>query len=386
MIMELNLYFQMLRRGWWLIVLTALIAFAASMGTSYLVTPQYEAVARFIITPSSLSGTGPDTVLQSLNTLNDVTVMTTYAEVMKSNRIYAEAAAFLQLQTEELEDYTYEAVVLPSSSVLELKVTGPDPQVAAKLANSIGYQTINFTRGLNQVFNLDFLDTALPPVIPVSPQPLRDGFIAIVFGLIGGVVIALLNEQIRFSLESVRKYIHLDSVTGVYNSKHFLDLVKETLARNPEEMHTVGIVELNGIRDLFDTLPSALLQRVLQRVTETLRKELRGNDVIGRWSDISFIVLLPNTTGVAATRIFERILESLSEPVELDQFGAIATMDSRVGGAVYDNHINTQELLEKANSSLEQARTNSDAPIFVWELKNPFWTQNKMAAKKMETK
>jgi len=70
--MELNLYFQMLRRGWWLIILTALIAFAASMGTSYLVTPRYEAVARFIITPSSLSETGPDTVLQSLNTLNDV--------------------------------------------------------------------------------------------------------------------------------------------------------------------------------------------------------------------------------------------------------------------------------------------------------------------------
>ena len=42
--------------------------------------------------------------------------MTTYAEVMNSDRIYNDALAFLQLQTDDLKDYTYESVV---SSKLE---------------------------------------------------------------------------------------------------------------------------------------------------------------------------------------------------------------------------------------------------------------------------
>ncbi|MBK9209556.1 MAG: hypothetical protein IPL71_15125 [Anaerolineales bacterium] len=43
------------------------------------------------------------------------------------------------------KDYTIDAVVLPESSVLELNVSGTDPQLVADLANAIGYQTILFT-------------------------------------------------------------------------------------------------------------------------------------------------------------------------------------------------------------------------------------------------
>ena len=126
--MELKLYLQMLRRGWWLVALTALIALTASLGASFLVTPQYEVVARFIISPGALGESSPTTILNGLNTINNQSVMTTYAEVMNSNRIYNDALAFLQLQPDDLKDYTYESVVLPSSSVLELSVKGPDPQ------------------------------------------------------------------------------------------------------------------------------------------------------------------------------------------------------------------------------------------------------------------
>lgn len=371
--MEIRLYFQMLRRGWWIILLTSLTALSASLGASYLVSPQYQAVARLILSPRIIATSGPDLELRGISTI-DITVMTTYSEVMNSNHIYNNALTFLQLQPEDMADYTYDAIVLPSSNVLELSVTGPDPLMAAEFANSIGYQTINFTRGLNQVFNLDFLDTAVPPVVPISPKPQRDAFLAVVFGMIGGVVIAILNEQIRFSLDSFRHRLRLDTVTGVYSSKYFPQLVEEELAQNADDVLTVGIIELSGIQDIYETLPSAGLQRILQRVTEILRREVRGNDVIGRWNDISFIVMLPNTTGVAATQIFKRIFESLSKPIDLGFFGSVVNLDSHIGGAEYGNFITTNELLDKANSTLEQARRSSDTPVYVWEMKNPFWT------------
>ena len=51
--MEFRLYFQMLRRGWWIIVLTTLVALAVALAASYFVTPQYTAIARFIVGPSN---------------------------------------------------------------------------------------------------------------------------------------------------------------------------------------------------------------------------------------------------------------------------------------------------------------------------------------------
>ena len=376
--MELNLYLQMMRRGWWLVALTALIALTTSLGVSFLVTPQYEVVARFIITPGAVEESSPQTILNGLNTINNQSVMETYAEVMNSDRIYIDSLAFLQLQPADLKDYTYESTVLPSSSVLELSVKGPDPNLAADIANAVGYQTINFTRRLNQVINLDFLDQAAPSSVPYSPQPLRNAVLAAVLGLFGGLALVIVREQLRSSLETFRQRIHLDNETGVYNKKYFSRLVEDELIRHPEDVLSIGIVELGGLRDIMDTFPIAALQRILQRVTESLRKELRGNDIIGRWNGISFIVMLPNTPGMAANRIFERIYQVLSEPVKIDQFNMVINLDAHIGGAEYGNQITAQELFEKTTSALEQARRDNEIPIYVWEMKSPFWAQKRL--------
>jgi len=373
--MEIRLYYQMLRRGWWIILLTALVALTVALAATFLATPEYQAVARFIVTPNSVLPDRPDITLQSLSILDNQTVMTTYTEVMVSNRIYNDTLATLQLQPEDLKNYTYTSVVETNSSVLVLTVTGPNPQMAAKLANTIGDQTINFTRRLNQVYNVDYLDTAVPPTLPSSPQPLLNVSLAISLGLLVGIILAIVSDQLRLPLETFRQGLKLDSDTGVFNSKYFLRTVEEELANKPNEVMTVGIIELNALQDLLDTFPIAGLQKALQKVTESLRKELRGNDIIGRWNDVSFIVMLPNTTGMAAHRIFERIFQALSQPFDLDQFGRVENLDSYIGGAEHGDSITAQQLIAKANRALAQARRDNDTHVFVMNKKSPLWTE-----------
>ncbi|MGA7194801.1 MAG: diguanylate cyclase [Anaerolineales bacterium] len=293
---------------------------------------------------------------------------------MSSQQIYNDSITFLQLKPGDLKEYTYKATVLPNSSVIQLSVTGPNPQMTAKLANAIGYETINFTRNMNQVINIDFLDMATSPTTPSSPQPLRDAVLAALLGVIVGGILTILSEQLRVSVEAFRQGLHLDSVTGVYSIKYFPALVEDKLAQDPKGVLSIGIVELSGLRDIFDTFPTASLQRIFHRVTDTLRKELRGNDAIGRWNGYSFIVMLPNTNGAAASGIFERIYQELREPVDLGQVGMIE-LDAHIGAAEYGNSISAPELLEKANNALEQARRDSKNPVYVWEMKNPFWAQ-----------
>jgi diguanylate cyclase (GGDEF)-like protein len=202
--------------------------------------------------------------------------------------------------------------------------------------------------------------------------------LAIALGLVGGLILVVVRDQLRASMETFRQRINLDNETGVYTKKYFSRLVEDELTQHPDDLLSIGIVELNGLRDIMDTFPVAALQRILQRVTESLRKELRGNDVIGRWNEISFIIMLPNTPGMAANRIFERIFQALSEAVNLDQFNIVVKLDAHIGGAEYGNHISAQELFEKTNSALEQARRDNEVPVYVWEMKSPFWGQKKL--------
>lgn len=373
--MEIRLYLQMLYRGWWVIALTTLTALTAALAASYFATPKYEAIATFIVTPSTAL-VNRDEVLRGLNTLDNQTIISTYAEVMNSGRIYTDALAFLKVQPVDMKAYTYKTSVVQNSSVLELVVTGPDPQMTAEFANAIGYQTINFTRQLNQVFNVDFLDVAAAPIKPFSPKPLANAGFSLAFGLIVGALLTILMEQLRMPLETIRQRVQYDEITGVYKSRYFTRLLDEELAQNSGNALSIGIVELNGIKDLLETLPIVGLQRILLKATDALRKELRGNDIIGRWNDNSFIIMLPNTGGAAAKSIFDRIFQALSRHVELEELNMKIELDAHIGGAEYSNGISTQELFEKVNIALEQARRDFAEPVYVWELKNPFWTQS----------
>lgn len=371
--MEIKLYFRMLQKNWWFIILTALLALSSSLAVSYVSIPQYSSVARFIIIPSASLTDGAD-VVRSLDTLDRRSVVATYAEVMNSSRIFESASQFIGTDPLTLvKQYKVQAVDLPDSSVLELTVSGPDPVLAAKLANAIGYQSITFTRGLNLIYDLNFLDTAIPAEFPFSPVPLRDGVVAIAIGVMAGVILAVLGEQIRVPIDAYRRRLRLDNATGLYNAAYFGRLLDGELIQNPDSVHAVGIVELSGLTDFLETLPPAGLQSLLVKVTETFQRELRGNDVVARWNETSFIVLLPTTDGPAASRTFNRIYQALTQPVNLSAYGVSVNFDPHIGGAVYSNKLSSEELLGKAKSSLEQSHRYNGTPINVWEMKNPFW-------------
>jgi diguanylate cyclase (GGDEF)-like protein len=371
--MEIRLYVQMLIRGWWVVLLTALVAVVAALGASYLVTPQYKAVARFIISPKLSLPSSPDLGLEGLDILGNQTVITTYMEVIRSNRIYRDALANVGRTQEEMEDYTYEVQVLPNSSVIELSVSGPNPEVVAEFANSIGNQAILFTSLLNEYYRVDFLDEALPPVVPESPQPVRDSILAFGIGLLLGGVLAIVRDQLMDSLDSYRLRFQLDHITGVYNHRTIRKILENELTQNSNGVLSAGIIELGGLIELEDTLPTAGYQNVLRQVTATLQKELRGHDIIGRWDNNSFLVILPKTSGPAAKGIFNRIFTVLSSPIILQHLDLSIDLMPFIGGAEYSLNISLEELLEKVDESLENARKNKANPVYIWEMKNPFW-------------
>ncbi len=357
--MEIRLYIQMLLRNWWIIVVTALVALVASLGVSYLAVPQYEAVARFIINPSATITASAD-VVRSLDTLDRPSVAATYVEVMNSQRIFSDSINALGINSSDpsLAGYSVQAIVLPSSSVLQLSVSGPNPKVAAELANMIGNQSINYAKRVNSVYNLEFLDTAFPAVVPVSPAPLRDASLALVLGLFGGAFLAILSEQVRMPIESLRRRTFIDQGSSAFTRRYFQSKLEEEQARSKSGDIGLGLIQLEGLTGLAETLPTILAQQLFQEVTRRLRNELRGNDIVGRWGSVEFAVMLPSTPAVAAERTLNRIRLALSEPIVISHTKETVQLLPYTAVTVSKAQEPVAALINRAEEALIQSRRN----------------------------
>ncbi len=353
--MEIRFYFQMVQRGWWVILLVMLMALTTSLGLSYVAIPQYKSTARFILAPSQEILKSPD-VLKSLDTLDKTSVVATYAEVMNSQRIFDNAAAFIGKSSSDLKDYSVSAVVLPSSSVLELTVSGPNPAVTEAVANAVGFQTISYTEKLNQVYNLDFLDVAKRPSAPFSPQPLRDAGLSLLLGAMTGILLVILGEQIRMPIEALRRRMTIDQPSSAYTRRYFERRLEEDQARSTKGEVGLGLIQLDGLSDLTESLPPVITQQLLHEITRKLRNELRGNDIVGRWSNISFAVMLPSTPEIAAERTLARIRQALSEPIYISQTRESFQLNPFVAVKVGLPQEPTSELINRAENALLQAR------------------------------
>lgn len=357
--MEAKLYFHMLRRSWWIIVITMLAAVIASLVVSYLTPPTYQATSRFIVSPNpSLLTGGSNNMLNSLSTLDKRSIVTTYAEILNSQRIYTETVNLLQIDPAELNDYKFSAVPLPDANIIDFSVQGPNRDTVYVLANGIAQHAVEYSRSLYQVYDLNVLDPVSMPAHPISPQPLRDSAIALVVGLALGVILALIRELLRTPIESFVQQRSLDDASMALTRRAFEQRLSEVTFGSSQDF-SLCVVHLNGLAQYMHALPQSTLQRILRGVTKVLRNQLRGIDVIGRWSEQDFIVLLADTPGVEAMNTMERVRMALSYPVPLDVSGDAILLDPQIG--IVENRAGdtAQSMLKNIQWALDVAKKNN---------------------------
>jgi diguanylate cyclase (GGDEF)-like protein len=364
--MEIRLYLQMLKKGWWIVLITILVAVNATLIYSFLVTPVYQANAKFLVSPNmSVIATG-DQTLNSLDTLDKQSVVGTYAEFLNSDKVYLETLQDLKLNEQDMADYKRTTVILTDTRILDLTVQGPDPKLCAILANGIGEKGIQYIRKFYQVYDINTMDPAAIPTQPISPKPVRDSLLALVFGIVLGSALAILSEQIRVPIESLKTRNVIDNESLVYNRHHLDRLVEVEMMRSKSrgDVFSLGLVRLDGLVEIIDHLPTLLAQRILQNVTRILKKELKGTDIIGRWDKTTFAIILPSTPYIAANNLMGRICQKLAEPMDAGEGNGTIQLNPYVGVARSRDDEMVAEFIFRTQKDLDGRMFNvSAAPL-----------------------
>ncbi|MBK8970639.1 MAG: diguanylate cyclase [Hahellaceae bacterium] len=106
-----------------------------------------------------------------------------------------------------------------------------------------------------------------------------------------------------------------DSLTGLYNHTHILNLMNSTiLACNRKELPLcVAMMDIDHFKNVNDTYGHPMGDRVLKSLSLFLKQRLRRSDHIGRYGGEEFMLVLPGTRIKDGQRIMEEILNRFRE-------------------------------------------------------------------------
>jgi diguanylate cyclase (GGDEF)-like protein/PAS domain S-box-containing protein len=149
-----------------------------------------------------------------------------------------------------------------------------------------------------------------------------------------------------------------DSLTKLPNRALFQDRLEQViaLARRNQENFTVLFMDLDGFKEVNDTLGHAAGDQVLQETARRLAALFRDSDTVARFGGDEFAALLTSAgdhKGVA--RLANRVVKSLRTPIHAGE-DAVA-ISASVGISVFPRDgEETEPLLKQADSAMYEAK------------------------------
>ena len=206
---------QAIVRWLWVVLLVVLVFLGATLGITLWQTPVYEASAKLVVGEGQEPGSNQDTSLaQDFDGLQLVTL--SVVDAIYSPTIAEEVIQRLGLQmkpTDLLENLTVEQE--GSTVLIQLSYKDADPERAQQIVNTVGVvssERIPEAIGCANDITVTMWEDALVPGSPVSPDPVKNGILALVFGLMLGIGLALLAEYMDDRLRSPEK---VEQIAGI---------------------------------------------------------------------------------------------------------------------------------------------------------------------------
>ncbi|MFN6568698.1 CHASE2 domain-containing protein [Dendronalium sp. ChiSLP03b] len=166
------------------------------------------------------------------------------------------------------------------------------------------------------------------------------------------------NNELKRKEDHLRYLAYHDPLTGLSNRKFFAEQLYESLdwAQNNNLLLGLLFIDLDGFKQINDTLGHEIGDRLLVTIAQRLSNSLRGSDTVSRLGGDEFTVILRAIPNVqVAAKVAEKILGCITEPIVLD--GYTTRVSASIGISIYPlNGQNIETLIKQADTAMYRAK------------------------------
>jgi diguanylate cyclase (GGDEF)-like protein len=153
-----------------------------------------------------------------------------------------------------------------------------------------------------------------------------------------------------------------DSLTELPNRRWFLEAVGQALKNPSLRAGGLLLVDLNGFKEVNDTLGHHHGDLVLKEVGPRLAAAFRSEDLVARLGGDEFAVFMPGADSDAAQTAVQRLQDALHTPVDVD--GISLELDASIGLAWYPEHGgDVDTLLQRADVAMYRAKASHNSLV-----------------------
>jgi len=171
------------------------------------------------------------------------------------------------------------------------------------------------------------------------------------------------RRSLAEALDRARKHSLTDELTGLPNRSAFLRQLQAEIgrARRYGFSLSLALIDIDNLKTVNDLFGESGGDTVLQTYAHEILSQFRGYDLVARYGNDEFAVLLPNTQKEGANRALEKIqkraaglfIDINGQTVPLPSFSSVLTL--------YSHGEPPESLLQRADEALAHAKSRGPA-------------------------
>lgn len=171
--------------------------------------------------------------------------------------------------------------------------------------------------------------------------------------------IAVFSDMSRLQ-EAEKRLSYLayhDTLTGLPNRLLLLDRLRQSIAQARRGGFPLSVlfIDLDGFKQVNDTLGHDAGDHILQEISRRLQQIVRESDTVGRLGGDEFVIIANGLSGGEDTeRLATKLVAALTRPIQVA--GHELSVGCSIGISQYQNDMDPEALLHKADSAMYRAK------------------------------
>lgn len=176
-----------------------------------------------------------------------------------------------------------------------------------------------------------------------------------------------LTLELKEAKAKLHQLVYRDGLSGLYNRRYFEEMIRKELERSVRYTSPFSLIifDLDNFQQLQENYGTANSDLILMNIARIVAREVRPSDIVARYSDEQFAVILPETD-LAGVKIFaDRLRESIGEVATLIDGEELKTTIT-IGGATYNPdapEVTIGDFVMTAERALTNAKKDGDNQI-----------------------